>query len=104
MDTQKPSYYAIIPAKVRYDAELIPNEKLLYGEITALSNKEGYCWANNAYFSSLYNVSKRSVTRWLDHLQTKNYIAVSFSYVPNTKQIDKRIIRLKNFNLDIDTL
>ena len=40
----KPNYYAIIPAIVRYDNDLKPNEKLLYGEITALTNKTGACY------------------------------------------------------------
>ena len=31
-----PSYYAIIPASVRY-SDIIPNAKLLFGEITALA-------------------------------------------------------------------
>ena len=54
----KPSYYAIIPAEVRY-SNLKPNAKLLYGEITALSSKEGYCFATNNYFAKLYNVTKK---------------------------------------------
>ena len=33
------NYYAIIPATVRYDKDLKPAEKLLYGEVTALANK-----------------------------------------------------------------
>lgn len=33
--TEHRSYYAIIPANVRYDKRLKPNTKLLYGEITA---------------------------------------------------------------------
>ena len=47
----KPNYYAIIPAEVRYNEKLTANSKLLFGEITALTNKTGVCWANNKYFA-----------------------------------------------------
>ena len=40
MNENEINYYAIIPANVRYDINLKPNEKLLYGEITALSNQK----------------------------------------------------------------
>ena len=68
------SYFAIIPARVRYDNDLSANAKLLYGEITALSNAEGYCWANNQYFASLYNTTVRTVQRWIKQLVDKEYI------------------------------
>jgi len=84
------SYYAIIPAEVRYDKDLPPNAKLLYGEITALCNKEGYCFASNEYFANLYGVSKRSVTGWLIALKEKGYIVIS----PVTRHI---FIRSKIF-------
>ena len=73
MEEQK-SYYAIIPANVRYDAELTPNAKLLYGEITALCNEKGYCWAKNEYFAKLYKTSEKTITRWIRNLADKGYI------------------------------
>ena len=74
MNEEKPNYYAVIPSTVRYDEELSPNEKLIYGEITALSNKNNECWATNNYFAQLYNVKIQSVSRWIKHLKDKKYI------------------------------
>lgn len=68
------NYYAIIPATIRYDNQLKATEKLLYGEITALSNKNGYCYAQNKYFAELYNVTVVTVSRWLSHLKELGYI------------------------------
>jgi hypothetical protein len=91
---ETPHYYAIIPASVRYDRRIPANAKLLYGEITALCNKEGYCWAGNAYFASLYEKNERSVINWINALRDAGYIIVSFTYVAGTKEIERRIIRL----------
>ena len=44
MDDIRPGYYAIIPADVRYDDGIPPNAKLLYGEISALIGKDGFCF------------------------------------------------------------
>lgn len=75
-DENKSNYYAIIPATVRYSKELKANEKLLYGEITSLSNRNGYCYAQNRYFANLYNVSIETVSRWLSHLQQLGFIQI----------------------------
>ena len=71
---EKPNYFAVIPADVRYDSELKANEKLLYGEISSLCNKYGYCIATNEYFAKLYNVSPRTITDWVKNLEDKNYV------------------------------
>lgn len=72
----KPNYYAIIPANVRYDKELSSTAKILYSEITALCNEKGYCWANNNYFMELYSISDRQVRNILKLLKEKKYISI----------------------------
>lgn len=90
MEEQQRSYYAIIPANVRYDKDLAPNAKLLYGEITALCNEKGYCWATNQYFAELYNVSDRTIKNWISQLTDKGYIQRSVKYREGTKEIEQR--------------
>ena len=77
--SDRPNYYAIIPAVVRY-ADISDKAKLLYGELTALSNKEGYCWATNSYFASLYNVDNKTITRNIKELEDKGFIYVKYDY------------------------
>lgn len=91
MDNSK-SYYAVIPANVRYDDDITANAKLLYGEITALCNDKGYCWASNDYFAKLYNVSNRSITRWIKSLTDKGYI----DYLIDPQEGNKRYLYLPN--------
>lgn len=90
MEEQQKAYYAIIPANVRYDKDLVPNAKLLYGEITALCNEKGYCWATNQYFAELYNVSDRTIKNWISQLTDKGYIQRSVKYREGTKEIEQR--------------
>ena len=100
MTEEKPTYYSIIPAEVRYDEELKPNEKLLYSEITALTNKNGECWASNSYFSNLYKVDQATISRWISNLKQKGYIDLSLIYKANTKQIEKRVLTIKSIGID----
>ncbi|EGQ3200335.1 TPA: helix-turn-helix domain-containing protein [Staphylococcus pseudintermedius] len=71
---EQPNYYSIIPANVRYDKGLKPMEIIMYGEITALANKYGYAYASNSYFADLYQVHKKTVSNWINHLKEKGYI------------------------------
>ena len=96
----RPNYYAIIPAQIRYDERLKPNEKLLYGEITALSNKTGECYATNKCFASLYDVTVETISRWITHLKELNYIDSKIIYRDGTHEIDKRIILINGVPID----
>lgn len=68
------AYYAVIPAHVRYDRALKPNAKLLYGELTALCNQTGYCWASNDYFAQLYGLTAETISRLIAQLEQRGYI------------------------------
>lgn len=68
------AYYAVIPADVRYDRDLRPNAKLLYGELTSLCCSKGYCWATNEYFAGLYDLSVSTVSRLIGQLEDGGYI------------------------------
>ncbi len=89
----KPNYYAVLEADVRYDKRLKPMEKLLYAEITALTNMNGKCEAQNAYFAELYDVNKATVSRWISNIAECEYIEVEV-VKNNQGRVDKRIITL----------
>lgn len=91
------AYYAIIPANVRYDKNLPANAKLLYGEITALCNEKGFCWAGDKYFADLYGVSKTTVQNWLKALFENNYISKEIEYKEGSKEILHRYIRILEY-------
>ena len=90
-EENKVNYYAIIPATVRYSKDLKANEKLLYGEITALSNRNGYCYAQNRYFANLYGVSIETVSRWLSNLQKCGFIQIEVKRNANKEVIARYI-------------
>ena len=85
---EHPSYYSVTPATVRYDHRLKPNEKLLFGEITALSNVKGYCYSTNKYFSKLYEVTVQTVSEWINHLKELGYLKVEM--IKDGKAIKER--------------
>ena len=89
------NYYSIIPANVRYDEVLSDRAKLLYGEISALSNKEGYCWATNAHFAELFKVSKKSISRNIQELVDRGYIISKILY--EDKVVTERRLYINNY-------
>ena len=71
---EKPGYWAVLPARVRYDEELPASAKLLYAEISSLTDQTGYCFASNAYFEQLYGLSTETIVRLLRALEKRGYI------------------------------
>lgn len=87
-----PSYFSILTAEVRYDKELKANEKLLYSEISALTNKKGYCTARNKYFANCYGVHKDTIADWISNLKNKGFILIET--VRSNKRVAERRIYL----------
>ena len=96
-DETKPNYYAIIPANIRYDNSLKAIEKLMYGEITALTNKEGYCFAKNGYFAELFEVANNTVSRWISNLEKKGYIKVDIIRDKRGQILERRIFIVNTY-------
>jgi len=94
MQTNRPSYYAVIPADVRYDDSIPANAKLLYGEISALIGPEGFCFASNQYFSELYGIREENISRLITKLEQAGHI-IRVLVRDNTGQIKVRKLYLR---------
>ena len=87
---ESPNYYGILPASVRYCKKLNPHAKILYTELSALTNKNGYCHATNAYFAKLYEVSERAITKWFKELSEFGFIEIQI--IRNQSGTFRRIV------------
>lgn len=55
-----------------------PSGRIIYAEVCALAQKEGYCYASNKYFSSVYHLSIQSVSRLLNALKKQGFLEISY--------------------------
>ena len=92
IEDRKPSYWAILPATVRYDPALKPNAKLLYAEITALQESTGYCWASNKYLADLFNLKPETITALVGDLVKAGYVEVEVLRDAETREVLQRRI------------
>jgi hypothetical protein len=86
-----PGFWSIMIPQVRYNTNLSWFEKVLYSEITALTNVSGYCFANNSYFEFVFQVSKSTIQKSLRKLEMSNLIRIEI-ITNETKQVIERKI------------
>lgn len=91
---ENPSFYAILYSNIRYASNITDLQKLLCAEITALMWKQGYCYANNAYFAKVFNKTKNHISDLLSDLNKKWYIKI---------EIEKNFIRKITINIEKST-
>lgn len=82
----KPNFYAVIPAQVRYDKHLSSTAKIIYAEITSLTNATGYCYASNKYFAKLFDLEIRQVQNIIKSLKINKHIIIEI-YDNNKRKI-----------------
>lgn len=85
----KPTFYGIIPANVRY-AKIADRAKLIFSEITAMSNKWGYCNASNGYFAQVWECDPSVISRHISSLEAIG--AIRCEYIREGKQVKERKI------------
>ena len=90
-EENKIGYYAVIPATILFNKDLKANEKLLYAIITILSNKEGYCFASNAYLSNLLDAQPHTISKWVSHLRECGFVCLDMINNEKGEIIQRRI-------------
>jgi hypothetical protein len=94
------SYFAVLPANVRYDRRLKLLSRILYAEITALCNEKGFCWARNKYFADLYGVSTKTISTCIGQLKECGYVDIDMIYKEGSKEIVNRYLRICNEGIE----
>ena len=74
MDT--PGFWSVLPAHVRYNKKLSDFAKILFSEITALSNKDGYCTASNGTLGEWHDKDPKTISRVISKLRDEKLIRV----------------------------
>lgn len=66
--------FCIIPLAARLDNDLPDAAKIYLGELNALTNKHGYCWASDDELAKMKGVSEKTIQRWHSALEEKGFI------------------------------
>lgn len=72
--------WAILPAAVRYDKSLPANAKLIYAEIAAKVNEEGFCFCHNRHFSERFGLKPDTVSSLIKRLVDAGYIRLDIDW------------------------
>ncbi|MBQ9168790.1 MAG: helix-turn-helix domain-containing protein [Oscillospiraceae bacterium] len=86
------SYYAIIPGPVLNSDEIPDGAKILYGVISTLTKREGYCYARNEMLAARVRKEPDTVSRLVSKLDKAGFVHVEVIRDPETKTVLERRI------------
>ena len=82
--------FIVVPMFIIDDITLLAGEKLLFGEIASNSLEKGYCWFSNKHLATLFHISERTASRWVNDLKNKAYITIEITVRTGSKEIEER--------------
>lgn len=88
---QAPAYFAVITSPVLDDRVLSDSAKLLYGRITSLADREGYCWSSNKALSELTGYGERTISRLVAQLEEQGHVWTESVPAPRKGGHERRI-------------
>ena len=97
---QPPTYYSILTADVRYSDKITWRQKVLYSELTCLTQTTGYAFASNSRLAKWYGVTNETISRDISALEKAGFIRV----VIDKKDGNQRRIYLTNIRHPIDEM
>jgi len=68
-----------IPAEVLFNPKITKTEKILFGFLRNLSQKEEGCWASNRYLGIINGIKPQTVSVAISNLKKWGYITVEYS-------------------------
>lgn len=104
-----PDVGIFVPAVAVSNPNLCPLDKLVFGEIVALSAQTGFCFAINAHFANRHSVSTKTIQRSISNLQKCGLVRVEFEAGHSSRRIfpinapDKPVLPSDNIVLPAQT-
>lgn len=83
-----------IPAEIWLNKELSLQEKVILTEIDSLDNEDG-CFASNKHFMDFMRLKERRIKELIKGLIDKGFIDSKIIYKQNSKEIEKRVLKIK---------
>ena len=88
-------FITLLPAQIRYNRDLKPNEKVLYSELLIKAYPLGYCEVNNMELATSFHVTRQSISGWLSDLVRAGYIEIKVKITdPKLGRIERKIYPL----------
>lgn len=98
------SYFIVIPDYVLANNRVGNFEKILFGEISALSNTYGFCNAKNSFFSNKYHLTDETVRLHIRNLENLNLIDCDYENGERRIWIKPETVSFKDKKEIIDLL